>query len=202
MKSTPACLSSTKYASAGMPHGVRQASLGHRVEGEPARLNEGRDAAPHRIVRRGIFQVVEGTLDEPIEAVVVDLKSGKKFGNEVKHASQLQLYALGAFKRFPTLDKVYVEIWYVDQDDIKTVEYTRRQALGFQEDWDRRFEAAKADVIFEARPSESNCKWCPYKASEDGGTGHCEDAYRYSQPVAPPPTKRTKSKAGSRSRAG
>lgn len=151
-------------------------------------------------VKTDIFWVTEGTLAAPIEAVVIDLKSGKKFGNEVKHASQLQLYALGAFKRYPTLEKVYVEIWYVDQNDIKTVEYTRRQAIGNQEDWDERFEVAMSDVIFESRPSESNCKWCAYKAVEDGGTGDCADAYRYSRPAVSKTT--TKKKAGSRSRAG
>lgn len=153
-------------------------------------------------IKLDIFQVVEGTLDEPIEAVAVDLKSGKIFGNEVKHASQLQLYALGAFKRYPTLEKVYVEIWYCDHDKIKTTEYTRRQALGFQEEWDKRFEAAKADVVFESRPSEGNCKWCPYKHATDGGTGDCEDAYRYSSDPSPTPSAPTEVKAGSRSRAG
>jgi len=153
-------------------------------------------------VKTDIFQVIEGTMEEPIVAVVVDLKSGKIFGNEGKHAQQLQLYALGAFKRYPTLDKVYVEVWYCDHDKIKTVEYTRRQSLGFQRDWDDRFETAKADVIFESRPSDNNCKWCPYKATEDGGTGDCEDAYRYSKPVAVVPDKPTQAKAGSRSRAG
>ena len=153
-------------------------------------------------VKTDIFQVIEGTMVEPIVAVVVDLKSGKIFGNEGKHAQQLQLYALGAFKKYPTLDKVYVEVWYSDHDKIKTVEYTRRQSLSFQGDWDDRFETAKADVIFESRPSDNNCKWCPYKATEDGGTGHCEDAYRYSNPVAVTPDKPTQAKAGSRSRAG
>lgn len=153
-------------------------------------------------VKTDIFQVIEGTMAEPIVAVVVDLKSGKIFGNEGKHAQQLQLYALGAFKKYPTLDKVYVEVWYCDHDKIKTVEYTRRQSLGFQGDWDDRFETAKSDVIFEARPSDNNCKWCPYKATEDGGTGDCKSAYRYSNPVAVAPDKPTQTKAGSRSRAG
>jgi len=153
-------------------------------------------------VKTDIFWVVEGTLKEPIEAVVVDLKSGKIFGNEGKHAQQLQLYALGAFKKFPTLDMVYVEIWYADHDKIKPVEYTRRQSLMFQPDWDDRCETAKSDVIFESRPSDNNCRWCPYKAEEDGGTGDCEDAYRYSNPIAVAPDKPTKTKAGSRSRAG
>ena len=153
-------------------------------------------------VKTDIFWVMEGTLKEPIEACVVDLKSGKIFGNEGKHAQQLQLYALGAFKKFPTLDKVYAEIWYADHDKIKPVEYTRRQSLGFQPDWDERCETTKSDVIFESRPSDGNCRWCPYKAEEDGGTGDCEDAYRYSNPISSAPAVATEAKKGSRSRAG
>lgn len=153
-------------------------------------------------VKLDLFWVLEGTLAEPIEAVLVDLKSGKIFGNEGKHAQQVQLYALGSFKKFPTLESVYGELWYCDHDKIKPTEYTRQQALGFQRDWDDRFEVCKSDVIFEARPSESHCKYCSYKAKEDGGTGDCEDAYRYSNPVSSPPAVATKAKKGSRSRAG
>lgn len=153
-------------------------------------------------VKTDITWITEGDLDEPHEAAIIDLKSGRKFGNEAKHASQLQLYAIGAFKRWPSLDTVYAEIWYCDQDDIKTIQFTREQMVNFQPEWDDRFEVAMSDVVFEPSPSESTCKYCPYKLEADGGTGDCEKAYSYSKPQASAARTPTKAKKGSRSRAG
>jgi len=152
-------------------------------------------------IKLDLFWVVKGERDDPIEAVAIDLKSGKKFGNEVKHATQLQLYALGAFKKYPNLEICHTEIWYSDFDDVKTVTYRRDQALRNQPEWDKRIEAMLADTIFEARASEHNCKYCPYKHKDDGGTGDCETPHRY-QHVAVPSAKTTKAKKGSRSVAG
>jgi hypothetical protein len=42
----------------------------------------------------------------PDYATAIDYKTGKKFGNEVKHAEQMQLYALGAFMRHAELEVV------------------------------------------------------------------------------------------------
>ncbi len=153
-------------------------------------------------IKLDLFWVVKGERDDPIEAVAIDLKSGKKFGNEVKHSTQLQLYALGAFKKYPNLELCHTEIWYSDFDDVKTVTYRRDQALRNQPSWDDRIEAMLSDTIFEARPSEHNCKYCPYKAEADNGTGDCKEPYTYyAQPVSPPSTP-TKAKKGSRSVAG
>lgn len=163
-------------------------------------------------IKLDIFQVVcdkktgepLGTRDEPLEACAIDIKTGKIFGNEVKHNEQVQLYALGAFKRYPSLNKVHTELWYVDHNDFKTITYSRKQALRYQAGWDRRMDRMTSDRTFKATPSQDACKYCPYRKPEDGGSGHCDKAYAFSQPVAPP--RRTKGKAttrkkGSRSRA-
>lgn len=163
-------------------------------------------------IKLDVFQVVcdkktgepLGTRDEPIEACAIDIKTGKIFGNEVKHQEQVQLYALGSFKRYPSLDKVHTELWYVDHNDFKTLTYTRKQALRFQNGWDKRMDRMTSDRTFKPRPSQESCKFCPYRRKEDGGSGDCDKAYAFSQPVAPP--RRTKKKAttrkkGSRSRA-
>jgi hypothetical protein len=153
-------------------------------------------------IKLDAFQALEGTRDDPIEAVAIDLKSGKKFGNEVKHSTQLQLYALGAFKKYPNLELCHTEVWYSDFNDVKQVTYRRDQALNNQLDWDQRIEVMLSDTVFEARASEHNCKYCPYKHKEDGGTGHCDTPYRYQQQAVSASSTPTKTKAGSRSRAG
>ena len=51
-------------------------------------------------------------------AVVIDYKTGKKFGNEIKHAEQTQLYQLAAFLRYPELETIDVELWYTDRKSV------------------------------------------------------------------------------------
>lgn len=105
-----------------------------------------------------------------VEAVVIDYKSGKKFGNEIKHAEQTQLYSLNTFLRFPKLEIVHAELWYVDAKDLTRMTYTRDQALRFQRSWDRRGNALTSATEFPPNPNRFSCQWCPYGPD---GTGHC-----------------------------
>lgn len=104
------------------------------------------------------------------EAVVIDYKSGKKFGNEIKHAEQTQLYALTTFLRFPELETVHAELWYVDVDDLTRMTYTRDQALRFRRSWNNRGTKLVTATEYPPNPNKFSCRWCPYGP---GGTGHC-----------------------------
>lgn len=105
------------------------------------------------------------------EAVVIDTKTGKKFGNEVKHNEQCQLYQLNTFLRYPKLEVIHTELWYVDQDELTQATYTRQQGLRFKANWDRRANKMTSATEFPANPNKWSCQWCPYKPS---GTGHCK----------------------------
>jgi CRISPR/Cas system-associated exonuclease Cas4 (RecB family) len=104
------------------------------------------------------------------QAIVIDYKSGKKFGNEIKHGEQLQLYALVSFLRYPELEHVTAELWYVDQNEVTTLRFTRDQALRFRPKWDSRGHKITSCTDFPANPNVFSCKWCPYGPA---GTGHC-----------------------------
>lgn len=101
-------------------------------------------------------------------AVVIDYKTGRKFGNEVKHAEQGQLYQLGAFMRFPELETIDVEFWYTDQDDITHSHYRREQGMRFFKNFDTRGKAITDAVDFPPKPNIFSCRWCPYRNTE-----HC-----------------------------
>lgn len=105
------------------------------------------------------------------EGVVIDYKTGKKFGNEIKHAEQCQLYQLAAFLRYPELEVIDVELWYTDQDDISHMRYTRAQGLRFLQNFNRRGLALTDAVEFPPNPNVFSCRWCPYGPK---GTGHCD----------------------------
>jgi hypothetical protein len=107
------------------------------------------------------------------EAVVVDYKSGGKFGKEVTHNEQCQLYQLVTFLRYPKLESITTELWYTDKDELTSHTYTRQQGLRFRSNWDRRGNAMTTATEFPANPNKYSCQWCPYKVGENK-TGHCE----------------------------
>jgi len=107
----------------------------------------------------------------PTHGVVIDYKTGKLFGNEIKHAEQCQLYQLAAFIRYPKLEVIDVELWYTDQDEITHMRYTREQGLRFFRNFDNRGNKMTDAKEFPANPNIFSCRWCPYGPR---GTGHCE----------------------------
>lgn len=95
-------------------------------------------------------------------AVAIDYKTGKKFGNEVKHMEQLQLYQLVTFLRYPKLERVTVELWYLDVDELTTMEFTRPQGLRFKENFNRRGKTITSCTDWPPNPSIFTCRWCMY----------------------------------------
>lgn len=107
----------------------------------------------------------------PTTAVVIDFKTGKKFGNEIKHGEQLELYALATFIRNPSLQTVEAELWYLDIDEITSINLTRKQSLTRSlKLFDKRAHFMTNATRFRATPNFNSCKYCPYKDTE-----HCHE---------------------------
>jgi len=102
------------------------------------------------------------------KATVIDYKTGRKFGNEIKHGQQAQLYQLGAFLRYPDLQEITTEIWYLDQNEIAVMEFNRNQGMRFFKHWDGRMKAMTQEIEFKPTPNGNSCRWCPYKPSKTG----------------------------------
>ena len=109
------------------------------------------------------------------EAVVIDYKSGKKWGNEVKHAQQLQLYALVTFLRYPHLEEIDAELWYIDIGEVTRQTFTRGQALRFRNSFDRNGKAIVSCTTWPANANKWSCAYCPYGPEH---TGHCDVGVR------------------------
>ena len=107
------------------------------------------------------------------EAVVIDYKSGKKFGNEIKHGDQMQVYQLCSFLRFPELKVVHTELWYLDVDELTRVTFTRDQGLCFKRSLEARGKALTTCTDFKPNPNKYSCQWCRYGEKNDG-SGHCK----------------------------
>ena len=111
------------------------------------------------------------TIDDT-HAVIIDYKSGKRQGNEVKHAEQCQLYGLATLDRNPKLEKITVELWYLDIDDHVPVVYDANDLYVKRKGFTERALALTDATEFPKKPSIFNCRWCPYGPK---GTGHCPE---------------------------
>lgn len=107
--------------------------------------------------------------EDATSARVIDYKSGKKFGNEIKHSDQGMLYGLGAFARYPDLQFVKIEFWYLDQNEVLEKTLSRERSNILQPRYHKRGLSMTTCAEFPPNPSTHGCKWCPHKAS-----GNCE----------------------------
>jgi hypothetical protein len=105
-------------------------------------------------------------------ATVIDYKTGRKFGNEVKHGEQMTLYALNAVLRYPKLEVVETELWYFDQNDTTKKVFTRDQALRFKSNFHRRGMQITTATEFPTNANVFSCQYCGYGP---WGSGHCQD---------------------------
>lgn len=103
--------------------------------------------------------------------LIVDYKTGKKFGNEVPHTQQGQLYAVSAFMRYPDLERADVEFWYLDEGKRSKKSYTREQSLKYLKRFTDRGVAMTTRKVFTPKPNKFNCQWCDFGINN--GTGEC-----------------------------
>jgi hypothetical protein len=104
------------------------------------------------------------------EGVAIDYKTGKRYGNEVKHGEQLQFYQLLSFLRYPELQKIDVQLWYLDLGETHSMQFTREQGMRFFKNFNDRGLAMTTATEFPPNPNKFSCRWCLYGPK---GSGHC-----------------------------
>lgn len=106
-------------------------------------------------------------------AEVVDVKTGRSWGNEVRHAQQNILYAIAAFQRDPDLETVETTHYYTDEGKVKHKVHV--QNANFERQFERFMERAHTMLNDEdptPRPNKQTCRFCPWGPSN--GSGACE----------------------------
>lgn len=104
--------------------------------------------------------------DGEYSAYVIDYKTGKKFGNEIKHTDQGLSYAIGAIMRYPQLKTVQVEFWYTDQKDKLKKLFNRNQLMLLVPHLEARAHKMTSCTTFEPSPSVHNCRFCPHRETD------------------------------------
>lgn len=111
----------------------------------------------------------------PTTAIVIDYKTGRLFGNEIKHGQQLQLYTVDALLLHPELEEVTTELWYLDQNEITSRTFTREHGLKFKNTFERRGTALTTAKSFPPAKNIYACQWCQYGPWNGG---QCEDGVK------------------------
>lgn len=96
------------------------------------------------------------------QSIVIDYKTGKRFGNEVKHGEQVVLYGLAEVLREPDVEEVTVELWYLDIDDLVATKYSRDQLFDYLKPFEKRLTKMTTAEKFPPNPNVFACKWCAY----------------------------------------
>lgn len=106
--------------------------------------------------------------ESPTSAKVIDWKTGKKWGNELKHNQQGMGYAIAAFARYPELEYVGVQFAYLDKNDELRGSYTRQQAELLRPGLELRADKMTTAQDFDPTPSFQACRWCPHAKVQEG----------------------------------
>lgn len=114
----------------------------------------------------------------PNAAVCDDWKTGRRNGNEAKHARQLQFYAVSGMMRYPELEHITVSARYTDENSVYTRGYTREQVMPFFRTWNNKLQLFWADTTYMPKPNRINCKNCPYNKPNADGEYACEHGVR------------------------
>jgi CRISPR/Cas system-associated exonuclease Cas4 (RecB family) len=99
-----------------------------------------------------------------------DHKSGKKFGNEVSHYAQIELYSVAAWRIDDSFDEYKGEVWYLDQRDVVKHKFFVPQLERAFARIDKEVDRMMNDKLFRPQPNKINCRYCPFSPR---GSGVC-----------------------------
>lgn len=106
-------------------------------------------------------------------ARVIDYKTGKHWGNEVPHSQQALLYAIATFLRYPHIEYIMTEMWYLDHEKTMKKAYSRDQAMVFFPSQYKRAIAMTTATVFDPKPSKDTCRWCSFKEKQGEHDAPC-----------------------------
>jgi CRISPR/Cas system-associated exonuclease Cas4 (RecB family) len=116
-------------------------------------------------------------------ASIYDFKSGKWDGDPAGHRSQLMLYAMFTFLKFPKLEHIRAAPIYIDhKKDLHYAEYTRADLETFLPNWLKRITTVTTATEFPPKPSQWSCKWCQHAQPQEAlGQEHPSCEYGFQQ---------------------
>lgn len=102
--------------------------------------------------------------------LTIDEKTGKRYGNELKHYGQTELYAITAKIDDPSFETYEAELWYLDLPGTWQITFEPAKLDKAQAKLDAEVNCMMEDKLHRPNPSKATCKYCPYAPH---GTGAC-----------------------------
>ena len=111
-------------------------------------------------IKMDVYDIKKKTL------IVIDHKTGKP---KPDHADQLSLYALGGLLKFPEVEEVTPELWYLDHGtkNENPVTYTRDDLEKLKKEWELKVKPMLNDKTFKPKPNYT-CRYCPFSKANGG----------------------------------
>ena len=78
---------------------------------------------------------------------------------------------MAVFLRYPQVEHVTAELWYLDVNDLTRLDVTRPIGLRQLKPFDKRGRKMTEATEFPANPNVHSCRYCPYHPAK--GTGDC-----------------------------
>lgn len=103
--------------------------------------------------------------------LIIDYKTGQKYGNEVKHQQQLQLYAVAGLIRNPSVEIVVCELWYLDKNELTRFSLERSELDKYKAYFTEAGDRICNETEFAPNPTLHSCRFCPYAPNKQG---NCE----------------------------
>lgn len=100
--------------------------------------------------------------------LIVDYKTGQKYGNEVKHQQQLQLYAVAGLIKNPAVEIVVCELWYLDKNELTRFSLERSELEKYKAYFTEAGKRICAETEFKPNPNLHSCRFCPYAPNRQG----------------------------------
>jgi len=106
---------------------------------------------------------------------VIDHKTGSlRMQKEEEYRLQLELTTVAAFKRFPEIEQVASQLWYIDEGVIYPEEAEpvgRDQEAKLTKVWEKHAAQMLNATSFPMKPNDE-CRWCDFRASKGGPCRH------------------------------
>jgi CRISPR/Cas system-associated exonuclease Cas4 (RecB family) len=114
--------------------------------------------------------IIDAFVKEGKTARVIDFKTGRFKDKNEGYKNQCSLYACCVFNRFPEIEQIDTELWYLDHHKITRYSFKREELKEIQENFHKRALSMTTDTEFNTTPSEFSCRWCSF-------TNICKDNF-------------------------
>ncbi len=114
--------------------------------------------------------VIDAFVKQGDNARVIDFKTGRFKDKNEGYKNQCSLYACCVFNRFPEIQNIETELWYLDHHKITRYRFSREDLSDIQENFHNRALTMTTDTEFKTAPSEFACRWCSF-------TNICKDNF-------------------------